>query len=697
MIVSQHYESYKEEDHKTWEVLSSRQLLTLNQNVSKEYLSGFQKLSLDQTRIIDIEDTAKKLERVSGWTLIPVSGLIPTKDFFYMLINKKYPVNVYMRKPEELDFSEQPDIFHDVYGHLPLLANEKFTKFLTAYSVIALKYVNNDRAVDYLGRLYWFTYEMGLINEDGVYKPYGGAIITSVEELRNIKKDDIPKHVFDLDVIFNTSYNSFKLQKEYFVIHSFDELFRSVEVLEAKLIEHLLLPEQDNTIRSYHLNGAIGKSFNNVIGFLNDIQYTFDDAVSFVAGQPDEQFFEVEKQIEKIDSYIDYRARELKTDRKTVANNIGQYSRTKGIVNDIVARYLQNDENIHLSAADILITTGAQEAFSIIVSTICDRSKDVILVENPGYIGLSSFAKVFDYNLEGVEVDEEGISISNLKQKIIEIGGSGRRLKLLYVIPDFQNPSGSCMPIGNRLKLLELAQRYNFLIIEDSVYNSFSYAQKKHPTLKSLDKYGRVIYVGSFSKSLFPGLRIGLIAAEQKIENEEGKVVPLVDEMVKVKAQITNNTSTISQAILGGVLLDLDFSLSKWNERKFESYKQKRDKMVESLNRNIKLFFNEWASGIKWIEPDGGFFVKMSLPFSIAMEDVYECAEKYRVIFCPMQFFYLNSEVDNEIRLTFSNLSLQDIDEGIKRLSFFLKERVTGEQSINLNRNGALVGSMMFK
>jgi DNA-binding transcriptional MocR family regulator len=229
------------------------------------------------------------------------------------------------------------------------------------------------------------------------------------------------------------------------------------------------------------------------------------------------------------------------------------------------------------------------------------------------------------------------------------------------------------------------------------VYNSFSYAQKKHPTLKSLDKYGRVIYVGSFSKSLFPGLRIGLIAAEQKIENEEGKVVPLVDEMVKVKAQITNNTSTISQAILGGVLLDLDFSLSKWNERKFESYRQKRDKMVESLNHNIKLFFNEWASGIKWIEPDGGFFVKMSLPFSIAMEDVYECAEKYRVIFCPMQFFYLNSEIDNEIRLTFSNLSLQDIDEGIKRLSFFLKERITGEQSINLNRNGALVGSMMFK
>ena len=676
MIVCQQYSQYSDEDHNTWELLSNRQKTCQNKDVSREYLNGLVALSLDTTRIIDIEDLSRRLEKISGWTLIPVSGLIPTRDFFYMLVNKKYPVNVYMRKPNEIDFSEQPDIFHDVYGHLPLLVNEKFTRFLTAYSVIALKYVNNNRAVDYLGRLYWFTYEMGLIEEDGICKPYGGAIITSADELRNTKRDDIPKLRFGLDTVFKTEYDSFKLQKQYFVIDSFDELFKSIEVLETNLIEHLLLPESDNTIRNYQLNKGIGRKFNDVIGFLNDVQHAIPDAISFVAGQPDESFFEVEYQMEKFELFVEYLCKKTGRDRQRVVNGIGQYSRTKGIVNEIVTRYLQKDENINLQPHDILITSGAQEAFSIIMSTICDRERDVVLVENPGYIGLSSFSKVFNYRIEGVNIDEEGISLGHLQEKIMQISNNGRKLKLLYVIPDYQNPSGCCMPVGNRLKLLELAQRYNFLIIEDSVYNSFSYAQKKHPTLKSLDRYGRVLYVGSFSKSLFPGLRIGLIAADQKIENDEGVVVPLIDEMVKVKAQLTNNTSAISQAILGGILIDLDYSLSKWNDRKFQSYKEKRDKMVASLNKWVRNFSDDWAADIRWVEPDGGFFIRVTLPFSVKTSDVYKCAAEYGVIFCPMQFFYIDNEVDNEIRLTFSNLNFDEIEEGVRRLSLFLRSRI---------------------
>jgi monomeric phenylalanine-4-hydroxylase len=668
----QDYEIYSEEDHQTWQTLIKRHKLKVNK-ISSEYLDGFSHLKLSETRIIRIDEISERLEGITGWTLVPVTGLIPTKDFFYMLLNRKYPVTVSIRKSHEIEFSEQPDIFHDVCGHLPLLTNEKFLKFLTAYSLIALKYVNNDRAIEFLGRLYWYTYEMGIIRENGEFKAYGGAVITSADEITNLANAKIQKYNFDVDQIFRTVYNPFKLQNEYFVIDSFDDLFNCLEVLETKIIEHLLMPEQDCTIRNYSLNPKIGKGFNNVIGFLNDTQYKFPNAISFVAGQPDENFFDIENQLDKFDVYVNYLCKKTGQGRKTVINKIGQYSKTKGIINEIISEYLRNDENISIAPEHILITVGAQEAFSIIVGAICDRDNDVIVVEDPSYIGLSSFAKVFDYNICGVPIDEEGIMIKRLKSKIIEINGCGKRVKLVYVIPDYQNPSGACMSIGNRLKLLELARQYNFLIIEDSVYNSFTYAQKKHPTLKSLDTSNRVIYVGSFSKSLFPGLRVGVIAADQVMENEFGENVLLIDEMVKVKAQLTNNTSTISQAILGGVLVELNFSLSDWSKPKFESYKKKRNAIVEALNKNIKIFADSWAREITWNEPDGGFFIKMALPFAIDIAEVLQCAEKFNVIFCPMRNFYLETGGENEIRLTFSNLSLDQIEKGIAQLAAFLK------------------------
>ncbi|NQX41021.1 phenylalanine-4-hydroxylase, monomeric form [Pedobacter steynii] len=675
-IVYQDYKTYLSEDHGTWGLLIDRHKALCSQKISKEYLEGYLKLNLDENQIVNLESISAKLESLSGWSLVGVNGLIPTKDFFYMLINKKYPVTISIRKPHELEFSEQPDIFHDICGHIPMLTNEKFIKFLTAYCTIALKYANNDRAISLLGRLYWFTYEMGIILEDGERKPYGGAIITSSEEILNMNDVNIPKHAFDIDLIFATEFSPYSLQKEYFVINSFDELFNCLDTLEMKLIEHLSLPYADCMLRNYSLNKNIGINFNNVIGFLNDVQYKFPNAISFVAGQPDEDFFEIESNISKFEVYVTHLMSRTGRSRKSVVNGIGQYNKTKGIISDVIVEYLKNDENIVLNTEDILITVGAQEAFSIIISTICNRSNDVILVEDPSYIGVSSFAKVFDYNIAGIKIDDDGIDLKELRSKLIELNGQGKQVKLVYVIPDYQNPSGTCMPIGNRLLLLEMAQQYNFLIIEDSVYNSFTYAQKKNPTLKSLDLNNRVIYVGSFSKSLFPGLRLGIIGANQKIENELGITVALSDELAKVKAQLTNNTSTINQAILGGVLLDLNCSLNEWSKPKFESYKRKRDHMIKSLNKYIRAYKNDWASEVNWNEPDGGFFIKMTVPFLINNESVYESASNFNVIFCPMRNFYLKSGGENDLRLTFSNLSLDDIDKGVEKLASFLKSRI---------------------
>jgi len=675
--ISQNYLSYTDSDHETWGILCNRHAL-LQKKMSKEYIEGFRLLGLEFDKIVNLEVINRLLKEISGWTLLPVTGLVPTRDFFLMIGSKKYPVTISIRKPEELNFSEQPDIFHDVCGHVPLLINEKFTKFLVSLSIIALKYVNNKKAIDFLGRLFWFTYEMGLIREDGEIKPYGGAIITSAQEVENSNSREIPKHRFSVKAVFQQEYSPYKLQNEYFVIESFDDLFNCLDSLEDILIEQLLHPNKEHVLRNYSLNENIGENFDNVIGFLNDIQFKFPNAIGFVAGQPDETYFEIESQLSKFDLFINHVVSRTGMDRLKVINGIGQYNKTKGIINDILAEYMKTDENIILKEEDIMVTVGAQEAFAVILSTICDRKSDVVLVEDPSYIGVSSFAKVFDFNIAGVETDAEGINLEALKSKIIKINGRGKKVKLLYVIPDYQNPSGSCMPIGNRLALLELAEQYNFLIIEDSVYNSFTYAQKRNPTLKSFDKNKRVIFVGSFSKSLFPGLRLGFIGADQKVENGIGQPVSLINQMAKVKGLITNNTPTINQAILGGVLLDQNYSLQKWSKPKNESYKAKRNRMLDSLNTYIGAFSGRWAKGIFWNEPDGGFFIKMTVPVEVTFDRVYECAKNFHVILCPMRYFYLGKGGEYELRLTFSNLSLEAIDKGVKQLAAYFKSVITG-------------------
>jgi monomeric phenylalanine-4-hydroxylase len=682
MNTVQDYTIYNDLDQETWAALNRRHSGLDSECISAEYLVGLSRLELDTEKIIKIEDVSKMLEFISGWTLVPVKGLIPTKDFFSMLISKRYPVNINIRKMHELDFSEEPDIFHDVCGHLPLLTNERFVRFLTAYSNIAMKYLNNERAVEYLGRLYWFTYEMGVIREDGVFRAYGGALITSAEELSNVYNNSIPKHAFDLNRIFMTPYDPYKIQKEYFFIESFDDLFESLSVLEHKLAEHLTAPARDFVIRDYSLNRYLGRGFTNVIGFLNDIQSEFPGAVSFVAGQPDESFFDLESHLSKFQVFVNHLVQKTGESRSAVLGSIGQYSKTKGIANDIFARYLKKDENIEVGGEDILITAGAQEAFAIIISTVCDRERDVILVEDPSYMGLSSFAKVYNYNIESVRVDEEGLDLKMLKDKIVEVHRSGKRVKLLYLIPDYQNPFGSCMPVGNRLRILELAQQYNFLVIEDSVYNRFTEYSSRSPALKSLDRYRRVIFVGSFSKVLFPGLRMGFIVADQKIETERNGACSLIDEMVKVKAQLANNTSTINQAIVGGVLLANNFSLEDLCKPKVDRCSQKREYMLNALARHLGESQAAWIENISWNLPRGGFFIRLSVPFYVDFREAHECARNFNVIFCPMRYFYKDGGGKNEIRLAFTNLSEEEIDYGIRQLSLYLKFKIGGIQPV---------------
>lgn len=423
------------------------------------------------------------------------------------------------------------------------------------------------------------------------------------------------------------------------------------------------------------INPLLKSLGEDVMGFLNEIQLQYPESISFASGRPDERYFEIENFASFVNVFIDSLAVLQNKGRTEILNQLGQYNRTKGIINEHVIKFLKNDEGITVDANDTVIAVGTQEAISIAVLTLCDRLNEVIIVENPTYVGLTHFSILAGYNISPVSVYQDGISIEALEEQILYYKGQGKRVKLVYVIPDYQNPTGCSMPLDNRYRLLELADKYDFLILEDNAYGEFSYEGGRNPPIKALDKDRRVIYLRSFSKTLYPSLRLSVMVADQIINND-GEILKLSDLMAKTKGYTSVNTPAIDQAILGGMLIKNEFSLRILNRPKIEAMKKKRDCLVQALYQFLDLEKAPWATGITWNIPQGGFFITINIPFEVDKKDVIYCSEHYSVIFTPMSFFYLTEGGGKEIRLAFSNISEHDINEGIKRLSLYFKNKI---------------------
>src|SRR5260221_962028 len=422
------------------------------------------------------------------------------------------------------------------------------------------------------------------------------------------------------------------------------------------------------------LNPTLAALGEDVMGFLNEVQLNYPEAISFASGRPDEQFFSLEQLQDYFDLYVATTAARQKTTTKEVLGRIGQYGRTKGIVNEEVARWLSVDENIHVKPEDILMTVGTQEAIVLAITALCDREKDVILFEDPTYVGIAHFSILAGYCGGAVPVGPDGISLRKLEEEILRQDGLGRRVKLVYVIPDHQNPTGCTMPLENRLQLLQLAEQYDFFILEDNAYGEFLYEGVPLPALKALDSRQRVIYLRSFSKTLFPSLRLAALVTDAKVRDEKGAVA-LSDVLALVKGYVTVNSSALNQAALGGLLLSHQYSLREFSRPKVAGIRFKPYMLLRALEAEMgNLNFPEAFS---WNSPSGGFFIRIALPFNVDRQDVIACAEKFGVIFTPMSFFYFNGGGQNEIRLAFSNVSPEEIKTGIGRLAGFLVSKLT--------------------
>jgi phenylalanine-4-hydroxylase len=225
-IIAQKWDAYTPQDHSTWGTLFNRQLATLKGRVCQEYLDGIKTLKLSADEVPNFEKMNKYLRAATGWEVLPVPGLIASRPFFSMLANRQFPAGTFIRTPEQLDYLEEPDIFHDVFGHVPLLSNPAYADYMQAYGKGGLLAMDH-KGVKYLARLNWYTIEFGLIKSGGDYKVYGAGIMSSFGEAKYVMSDPSPNILqFDLERVLRTGYYIDDLQATYFCIDSFDALFK---------------------------------------------------------------------------------------------------------------------------------------------------------------------------------------------------------------------------------------------------------------------------------------------------------------------------------------------------------------------------------------------------------------------------------------------------------------------------------------
>lgn len=225
-IIEQRWHEYTPTDHNTWKTLFNRQISTLKDAVCPEYLQGLKNLDLTPDTVPNYELMNRKLRAATGWEVLAVPGLIASLPFFTMLANKQFPAGTFIRTPEQLDYLEEPDIFHDVFGHVPLLSIPAYAEYMQEYGRAGLEALNH-KGIKFLARLNWYTIEFGLIKSEGGIKVYGAGIMSSYGEARYVLNDPSSNYLqFELDRVLRTGYYIDDLQATYFVIDSFEVLFK---------------------------------------------------------------------------------------------------------------------------------------------------------------------------------------------------------------------------------------------------------------------------------------------------------------------------------------------------------------------------------------------------------------------------------------------------------------------------------------
>ncbi len=329
-----------------------------------------------------------------------------------------------------------------------------------------------------------------------------------------------------------------------------------------------------------------------------------------------------------------------------------QYSTTEGFppLRQKIAQRLNSKFQTNFTLDNILITSGSQQGIDL-AGKIFLNENDVVLCEKPMYLAAINAFKAYMPKFVEVPTDENGM----IPEKLEQILRGTQNVKLMYIVPDFQNPTGISWSLQRRRQFMDIVNQYDIAVLEDNPYGELIYEGKILPSVQSMDKKGQVICLGTFSKTLCPGLRIGWVGAESNI----------LEKFVLVKQSADLHSSSLSQRKIAKYLETYDFDANIAKIR--SSYKKRRDIMIRTMEK-------EFPSTIKFTHPKGGLFTWVELPEGINARDVLVKSLEHRVAFVPGGAFYPNGSMENTMRLNFSTMPEERIVEGIKRLAQVLTQ-----------------------
>jgi phenylalanine-4-hydroxylase len=233
-LTQQDYAAYTPEQHGIWADLVRRCMSQLEQHAAQEYLDGFDTLCLPYDRLPNLAAVSGRLERRTGWNTTPVSGFMPAPAFFEMLAARRFPTTTWLRGRDSLEYTPEPDIFHDVFGHVPMHAHPVFADFLAHYGQVCSR-IQDEGILERIGRVFWYTVEFGLIYQDGRVKVYGSGLISSNGECSNVLHNGCEVRPFTLDEVLRTPVKVDEMHHLLFAIESFDQIYQAMQTLEARI------------------------------------------------------------------------------------------------------------------------------------------------------------------------------------------------------------------------------------------------------------------------------------------------------------------------------------------------------------------------------------------------------------------------------------------------------------------------------
>lgn len=359
------------------------------------------------------------------------------------------------------------------------------------------------------------------------------------------------------------------------------------------------------------------------------------EIISFAGGLPAKELFPIEKIKEVIQEVMDKDG--------TAAL---QYGPTEGYkpLREIVATERMSTAHMNLTADDVIITTGSQQGLEFSAKLFLNKG-DTVICESPSYLGAINAFKAYEPRFVEVEMDENGMIMSELEKAL----KNNPDAKMIYTIPDFQNPTGITMSDDRRKRIAELASEYKIPVIEDNPYGELIYEGEVHPAIKSFDKEGWVVFLGTFSKTFTPGLRLGWICASPEILNK----------YVLIKQGADLQSSSLDQRIAAAFMQK--YNLNEHIEKIREVYGKRRTLMLESMDK----YFPE---GVKHTNPYGGLFTWVELREDLDAALIMEECIKENVAYVPGGSFFPNSARKNFFRVNYSCMPEDKIVEGIKRL-----------------------------